>query len=411
MSVEPLLIEIRNNEMVLPEEIDANYTIFCKVKIKSTLWGYLSAPSVKINGKQSSKQYFEARANGYRYINISNLYDKEGEVKFQTKNCKIYNETVEVYAYKNEVITNSKILIIAPHPDDAEISAYGLYSKNAENTFILTITGGEHGRDNYSVFNDKEKNDFARMKLRIWNSLSVAMLGNISTENMLNLGYTDASLKSMYEEQEKTFPIEEEKLKLLKSMNSFYSNSLSQTEKSWKTFVSDIQEVINKVQPNIIITPHPYLDKHKDHLYSTLAVTEALQKMNYDKGNLFLYCIHNAVNRYYPFGNIGSRITLPPFFNNFSCFNKLYSFELNEDDQSNKILAFEAMNDLRIGTNILSVNKVFKRILDMTKRRIFDIRRDYYSQFVRSNELFYIIPFNKAEELIKETLQKLNNKK
>ncbi len=191
-------------------------------------------------------------------------------------------------------------------------------------------------------------------------------------------------------------------------MNPTYSESFSQTERSWKTFISDIQKVIKDVQPDIIITPHPYLDKHKDHLYSTVGVVEALQKINYNQGNLFLYCIHNTVNRYYPFGKMGNSITLPPLFNKAYCFDKLYSYKLSEDDQANKLLAFEAMNDLRMGIKILSVKKVFSKIFDMLKRRIFDIRKDYYTQFIRSNELFYVVPFSKAEKLIGEVLKDYN---
>ncbi len=407
MNTEPYLVEIKNNEMVLSPNVSLNDTVFCKVKVKSTLTGYLIAPTIEINGKKSSKNYYEARTKGYRYLNITGLYDEDRIIKLKPKNCTIVNETIEVYAYKNEDISKSKILVVAPHPDDAEIASYGVYSNNADNTFILTITGGENGRDRYNAFDDTAKNDFARMKLRIWNSVTVGMLGGVSTKNMLNLGYTDALLKEMYEQPNQNFPIQKEKLSILKKMSSNYDNSLSQTERNWKTFVSDVQKVISTVQPNIIITPHPYLDKHKDHLYSTVAITEALKNLNYNKGNFLFYCIHNAVNRYYPYGNIGSRITLPPLFENVTCFDKIYSYQLTKDDQANKMLAFEAMNDLRIGIHILSVNKVFRRILDMLKRRIFDIRKDYYSQFIRSNELFYSVPFDQAEKFVNETLKHL----
>ncbi|MBS9766634.1 MAG: PIG-L family deacetylase [Flavobacteriaceae bacterium] len=410
MNTKPYLIEIKGNKMVLPKEIDGSYTVFCKVKLTSNPLGYLLSPMIEINGNTSSAQYFEARLRGYRYVNLSNLSDENGVIKFKTKRCSLTNEKVEVYAYKNEDISNNKILIIAPHPDDAEISAYGLYSRNAENTFILTLTGGEYGRNYYNVFKDKAKNDFVRMKSRIWNSLTVGMLGGVPINNALNLGYTDASLKGMYEEPNKTVPISEEKLEILKKMNPFYDNSFSQTDKSWNTLVSDIQQVIAKVQPNIIITAHPYLDKHGDHVYSTVAVSEALQKMNYDNGNLFLYNIHSALNCHYPFGKIGSMITVPPLFDDVECFDRIYSFELTKDEQATKILAFEAMNDLRIGIKVLSPKKLFVRALDLLSRRIFDIQKDYYSQFIRSNELFYVVPFSKATDFVENTLKKVNER-
>ncbi len=409
MNTEPFYIEIKGNKMVLPKQIDNSYTVFCKIKIKSNLLGYLLSPMIIINDNHSSAQYFESRLKGYRYLNLSNLADKNGVLKFTSKRCSISNEKVEVYAYKNDDISNSKILIIAPHPDDAEIAGYGLYSRNAENTFILTLTGGEYGRNYYNVFKSKAKNDFVRMKSRIWNSVTVGILGGVSAKNMLNLGYTDATLKSMYEQQNKIFPISEKKLEILKQMNLSYDDSYSQKDKSWNTLISDIQQVIEKVKPTIIVTAHPYLDKHIDHIYSTVAVTEALQKMNYDKGNLFLYCIHNGLNYHYPFGKMGSMITVPPLFDDVKSLDKIYSFELTKDEQANKILAFEAMNDLRMGIKILSVKKMFLRVLDMLARRIFDIQKDYYSQFIRSNELFYVVPFSKAKNL--DIYQSKNKKK
>ncbi len=399
MNTEPYLIEMKNNEMVLPQEIDLNSTLFCKVKIKSNLLGYLVAPNIEINGREASKQYFEARVKGYRYLNLTNLCNEDRIVKLKSKYCNIQNEKIEVYSYKNEDVSNAQILIVAPHPDDAEIASYGLYSRNAKNTFILTLTGGEYGYNYYNVFADKQKNELARMKLRTWNSLTVPMLAEVSANNLLNLGYVDGSLKRLYENKERTFSIDKERVEMLKQMNSFYDSSFSQTEKSWDTLVSDIQQVINKVQPNIIVTAHPYLDKHQDHIYSTVAVSEALEKMNYSKGNLFLYSNHNSVNSHHPFGKMGTMITLPPLFNNVECFDKVYSFQLSKDDEANKLLAFEAMNDLRIGIKILSVKKLFIRSLDMLVRRIFDIRKDYYSQFIRSNELFYVVPFSKAKSL------------
>ncbi len=407
MNTDPYFAEIKNNRMILPKEIDDSYTVFCKVKLKSNLLGYLLSPTIEINGNTSSAQSFEARLRGYRYVNLSNLFDENGEIKFKTKRCSLANEKVEVYAYKNEDISKDKILIIAPHPDDAEIASYGLYSRNAKNTFILTLTGGEYGYNYYNVFKDKAKNDFVKMKSRTWNSLTVGMLGGVLTDNMLNLGYIDASLKGMYEEPEKTVSISQEKLDILKQMNPFYDDSFSQIDRSWNTLVSDIQKVIDTVQPNIVITPHTYLDKHPDHIYATVAVSQALQKMNYDKGNLFLYTLHNSVNSHYPFGKMGSMITIPPVFEDVECFDKIYSFELTKDEQANKILAFEAMNDLRIGVKILSVKKMFLRFLDMLVRRIFDIRKDYYSQFIRSNELFYVVPFSKATDFVEDALKKI----
>ncbi len=404
MNSTPILISLTNNQFILPKEICSNSTIFCKLKIKSTLLGQVLQPNIQVNDNKSSKQYYEVGTNGYRYLKLSNLSDENRIIKFKTKRCSIFNETVEVYTYKNDDISNSKILIIAPHPDDAEISSYGLYSSNAENCFLLTITCGEYGNRNYEAFDEGKKNDLARMKLRLWNSLTVPMLGDVPSQNLLNLGYDDYSLEKMYKNKEKTYSINKEIDKMLGQMNPI--DSISNTERSWHTLVQDIKNIITKIEPNIIITPHPYLDEHPDHIYSTVAVIEALKENNYNKGNLFLYTIHNTLNPYYPFGKLGSCITLPPLFDNVFCFDSIYSLELNKEQQANKILAFEAMNDLRLGLKILNIKSLFSKMIKTIKHRILDIEKDYYNRFIRSNELFYIVPFQEAERFIKGILNK-----
>ncbi len=390
-------LSLQNNRIVLPDEIGISDTVFCKVRIKANLFGNLLAPYLKLNNREDSKQYYEVGVNGYRYVNLSNRFGEDKVIKFITNKCTISNETVEVYAYKNQDISISKILIIAPHPDDAEISSYGLYSDNSENTFILTITGGENGNDSYNVFNSKKKNDFARMKLRTWNSVTVPMLAGVSTDKMVNLGYADGSLKTMYENKNETFVLKEEQKKILKTMNvtDYYSDE----KRSWQTLKSDIEKIINDVKPDIIIAPHPYLDAHTDHIYSTKAVTETLRDMNYKDGNLFLYTIHNTISPYYPFGKMESMMTLPPLFDQAFCFERIYNFNLDKEQIATKILAFEAMNDLRIGLDILNVKKVFRRVIKMVKHSTLDIEKDYYNRFIRSNELFYIIPFDKLDKI------------
>ncbi len=102
MNTKPYLIEIKDNKMVLSKEMDSSYTVFCKVKLKSNPLGYLLSPMIEINGNTSSRQYFEARLRGYRYVNLSNLSDENGVITFKTKRCSLTNEKVEVYAYKIE---------------------------------------------------------------------------------------------------------------------------------------------------------------------------------------------------------------------------------------------------------------------------------------------------------------------
>ena len=45
-------------------------------------------------------------------------------------------------AYVSSMIKN---LVLAPHADDAELAAYGLYEKYAANAMVVTVTASEAG--------------------------------------------------------------------------------------------------------------------------------------------------------------------------------------------------------------------------------------------------------------------------
>jgi len=414
MNTEPILIQLKDNHLILPKNYDNTFTVIMKVKVTSTLLGNFFSPHTVINNT-TFKQYYEKGTNGIRYINLSNTINDESIVKFKNHYCRISNQTVEIYTYKNEEIKNEKILIISPHPDDAELSAYGLYSENSSNVLIVTITAGENGVNLYNIYpsEDSKKNEL-KGKIRTWNSLTVPMLGGLKSNQVLNLGYFDYTLKTMHDNPNSLISsstIDNVSTSIFREQN--YKNTIisNNLNNNWNGFLDDIQSVIEYQQPTIIITPHPQIDGHVDHKYATIALMEVIRKIDYRKGSIFFYTNHFPDAHYFPYGFSKSILSLPPIFNNPICFQKLFSFYLDEHKQNEKILAMDAMNDLRINHDYLSGQILTYNGLKKIKQKMFDIEKDYFNKFVRSNEFFYAISTEMLfdEEVYKLLLQSQND--
>ena len=118
-------------------------SVFAEINIRSMLKGFINEPEVKmIACGDTVFQDFECRAR---------------VIQLEMKGCKLKGQTVKVFTCRNTNPAMAKILILAPHPDDAEIAAYGLYASNSESTFIATITAGDAGSMRYhELYSDSE---------------------------------------------------------------------------------------------------------------------------------------------------------------------------------------------------------------------------------------------------------------
>lgn len=392
-------VDLINGQFSLPDNISGDYSVFLKIRIKSTFFGKYFPPNIVIQSKTKSyTEYFEDGVDGYRYLNLSNLVNGNSKKITLLPNKIIFkDQIVEVSYFKNNELSNSKILIIGTHPDDAEIAAFGLYSSYS-NSFVLNIKSGESGEYNYDeVYKDTIEHYRKKGQLRTWNSITVPLLGGIDAENILNLGYfTD--LKQMYFNKKKIFQSEYAKTI---DINTYRNQNVSILKDSlvgssnWVSLVKNLEILLSIINPDIIITPYPALDRHHEHKYTTIAVLEAIKNSNIKNGNLFLYSNHYVLNEYYPYGNAGGTASLPPNFNNAIYFESIFSFPLDEKMQNDKLFALEAMNDLRPDTEWRFANKAIKNALMNAKTEILGGDNSYFRRAIRSNELFFVIPIEK----------------
>lgn len=388
-------LELTNGKLILPGFDGSRQSTFVRLHARSTFRGKFHEPSLTLtSGQETYTQYFERGAQGFRFINISPLVSEVGgEIQFEGKYISLEDQTVELVVFPNESMDQARVLIIAPHPDDAEIASYGLYSSN-ENSYVVTVTAGEAGPHKYDeIFEDEETHYLKKGKLRTWNSLTVPLLGGIPPEQIINLGYFDGTLAAMHQDPTTPFSglyTQTADIKTFRDQNVSSIVAGLNGGSDWNSLVENLQYLLEVIQPDVIVTPHPSLDRHKDHKYSSVAVFEAIKKSGLQEGQLYLYTNHFVLNEYYPYGKTGGAVSLPPNFGEGPYFDSIYSHHLSLDSQKDKILALEAMNDLRLDTEWTMSRGAFKTAFENVERDILGQENSYYKRAVRSNELFFV---------------------
>ena len=392
-----LQAKLADNTILLPDNYKEYDTLFLKIDISYNLISYFFKPTIEI---EDTKHFFEYAAKGIRYLNISHLYDKT--LKLKLKNLILSDTDISIYGYKNNMVMSDKILILAPHADDAEIAAFGLY-KTAQDVTIVTTTAGEHGHCNYCDIyeNNRTKNSLKKGELRVLDALSVPFLGNIDIRDSLTLGYFGGTLKWMSENQDKKAS---SLVEGVKDMNLFRKVSHANiklpvhVEPLHSSFTNDLKEIIEQIKPAIIITPHPSIDSHPDHKYTTIALSHVLQETNHNC-KLFLYTNHLPISETYPIGKMNSAVTLPPNKKEFY-FDSIYSFGLDKDLQIDKFFALESIHDLRDSLIFISIKKSLKHLNKMIKREVTGKDKSYYKRAVRANELFFVMKSENIDKLM-----------
>lgn len=396
-------LDLNNDKIILPDNIGENKTAFLKVKINSTFLGTFFYPNIEIKSQNKSVvDFFEYQGTGYRYLNISSLLEDEVvELELISKYLDILESNVELIYYNNSIRQDSKILVVSPHPDDAEIAAFGLYSQ-FPNSFVLTITAGENGHMHYDeLFSDSLRHFLKKGQIRTINSISVPLYSGLNQNNIINLGFFDGTLKLMHDQNPKAVFSQTLGTDFINTFRNFNISNLKDSltgTSNWDSLVENIQFILKSYKPDIVVLPHPILDSHSDHQFSTIAVIQALKKANYKNGELFFYSNHHLNSEFFPFGKTGGTYSLPPNFIDGYHFNSVYSHPLSKEDQMEKVLALDAMNDLRPNTEWRFWDKLLQLSYENFKAYLKGQDNSYFRRGIRSNELFFVVPINDLYE-------------
>lgn len=310
-----------------------------------------ATPFVEIAaGGKSDRQYFRPGDAGTRWLNLSFLQgaiNAGTRVTLRGEGVKVAVGDATLRVFANAVDLSRSILVLAPHPDDAEIAAFGLYA--FRRSTIVTITTGNAGPRSYqSLFSDPAELYHFKGRIRLIDSITVPWLGGIAPDRTFNMGYFDARLADMHESPDKVIP---EMYSANTDIGAYLRYNIGallpkrSRNSTWKNLVDDLERVLKTVKPAVIVAPHPQLDTHRDHQFTAVALAEALTRWKRNV-TLLLYTNHADQNRY-PYGPPGSILSLPPPLAADVVLDRVYSHSVSLDLQRMKLFALESMHDLR----------------------------------------------------------------
>jgi len=352
------------------------------------------APFVEVTaGAVTERQYFRPGDAGPRWLNLSALRGAVGagtRVQLRGDGVRITAGAATLRVFANALDLSQRMLVVAPHPDDAEIAAFGLYAHR--NATIVTVTTGNAGPPSFdAVFDDVPAGYAFKGRIRLIDSITVPWLGGIPPDRAFNMGYFDARLAEMHERPtavvpERYGPNTDLGVYLRHNIGSLLPKE--RRESTWSNLVDDLVRVLTKVEPAVIVAPHPQLDTHPDHRFTTVALARAMARWR-RPATLLLYTNHADLNRY-PYGPAGTAVSLPPPVAQDVRLDRLYSHPVSPDLQRLKLFALEAMHDLRISPSRLY------QLLVGDGRTVVPERFDppggvpYLRRGPRSNELFFV---------------------
>jgi len=414
-SVSPVMLE--KDGFRWPSVKTGADTAFLKVPIRTDWTSVLFLPYIEIHCHGIVlKQYFEKTGRGVRYLNLSPLLEAipsfaPGEkITLKGHHLSWDQGASEFYLFQNPTLQKEKILVLAPHPDDAEIATFGLY--NDRDAYVVTITAGEGGKSNYKhFFKNLERQALFKGRIRTWDSVVIPFWGGISPLRCFNLGYFDETLSLMFRNPSKKTSSPFTKTSSLSTFRQYNVSDLlskdAPVEATWNNLVADLEHLLTEINPSIIVTPNPVVDGHSDHQFTTLALLEALQHTPSVKGSLYLYTVHAAYASRWPFGTSKSVVSLPPSFSKIPFFEKICSLHLPLDVYTKKFFAIDDMHDIR---------PVYFLNMQQTTEAWWIVLQSVYlhwkttqtmRKYLRMDELFFVASMQDAPLLRKVFLKNL----
>ncbi len=377
---------IEQGALQVEADLDGYDTLVLELRLTATWLGRWLDPHVRVG---DDRQDFERGVAGRRYLNLSGLQTKG--LRIVPRFCRIDGE-LRLYAMRNPDYAAQRMLIIAPHADDAELAAFGQYSRSSD-TAIVTLTQGEIEAENYQRLG-LGKAAAARLKgrLRAWDSLAAPLWGGVTQARCVQLGYYCLQLQAMAEQPQVPFGSRESGERDIRSVRRHNPLTLpadADGQPTWNNLIADLVAVLEHYRPEVLLTPHPELDPHHDHVASTRAVLEACERSGWKPQTLLLYANHLHDNDRWPMGPAGNGIALPPAISALPA-DRLWSPTLDTEQQLDKAMALGLQHDLQ---GPLPLKRRLRRLIQwaLAGRRWPETGEDeFFRKAVRRHELFWI---------------------
>jgi len=388
-------VHLNNGHLRLDEGVilDDGATLILALRIKSTWLGRFIDPAVELSGGECpDRQTFERGVNGLRYLNLSEQGPalSRGELRLRGRFCRLQGEPT-LWSFTSPQVQRQRVMVIAPHADDAELAAYGLYSQ-ADEAWIVTLTAGEIEAEHYQQMG-LDRAEAARLKgrLRAWDSIAVPRWAGVPEAHCVQLGYFCLQLAAMQAAPDQPQGSREADLsdtRLFRQMNPFSLPGDADGAPTWNNLLADLRELLLKARPEVIVLPHPTLDPHPDHLCAHRAVLQALEGLPWQPITLLGYANHLHDNDRWPMGDAGAGVALPPYFDPGRPMHPV-SLPLALSGQRDKAMALGMMHDLQ-------PRAPFKRRLRRGLQRLLARRagspygeNEFFRKAVRRHELFW----------------------
>lgn len=392
--------------IVWPELVDGRWDT-ALLGVQVNVDAASATPYVEIAaGGMSDRQYFAPGDSDERWLNVTFLRGAMvgTRVSLRGDGVSFTAPQARLRLFDGGFDLSKAVLVLAPHPDDAEIAAFGLYANR--NASVVTVTAGNAGAPTYeAVFDDPGDLYLFKGRIRVIDSITVPWQGRIPPERAFNMGYFDARIAEMFDKREAVVP---EMYRPNTDINVYRRENFSSLlplrsrESKWGNLVEDMLEVLRKVKPAVIVAPHPQLDTHRDHQYTTVALSEALARWNRPVA-LLLYTNHADRNRY-PYGPAGTLLSLPPPPPGDVRLDRIYSHPVPAALQRVKLFALESMHDLRFSpTRQYQLAREELRAAAPEKPGP-EPDITYLRRGPRSNELFFVYDRDSFNAMVKDFL-------
>ncbi|VVP70382.1 PIG-L deacetylase family protein [Pseudomonas fluorescens] len=374
----------------LSEPLAAGETLILELELKTGWLGRWLDPYVQVG---DDRQDFERGVSGRRFLNLSGQAEalQQGSLTLRGRFCAA-GSAGTLWVMASPDYSRQRVMVIAPHADDAELAAFGLYSR-CEDVSIVTLTQGEIEAEDFQRLG-LDQAAAARLKgrLRSWDSLAIPQWGGVPAERCVQLGYYCLQLPAMAAEPGKAFGSRESQESDVRSVRRHNPLALPgdvDGQPTWQNLVGDLAKLLEHYRPEVLVTPHPELDPHSDHVASTQALLEAIALSNWKPTTLLMYANHLHDNDRWPMGPAGAGIALPPAIEPLPA-DRLWSPLLSADTQLDKAMALAMEHDLQGG-------QAFKRQLRRWIQQALAGRRwpvtgsnEFFRKAVRRHELFWV---------------------
>jgi LmbE family N-acetylglucosaminyl deacetylase len=398
-------LTIAGDAVELPEFAADEDSAFLELNVRTGLGGLLDDPCLETRqGEVVQRHYVERGGAGRRYFNVSSFMSAAGraERRLSLRGLRLaFSGPARLHVLRGAVPPEGPLLVLAPHPDDAEIAAFGLLS--ARPSWVVTVTLGDAGPNLYGAYlPDASVAYVEKARMRAWDSVRIPLLAVPPPVFTANLGYFDGTLARMREAPDSPVtPLYHAQSDISKLRLNPLDRGQPPRDATWRNLVADMRQLLVEVRPTAVALPHPVLDPHPDHHCTTLAFLEALSELPPMPGKLLFYANHLAKTELYPVGPCDGAVSIPPMLDESVPIGTVWSLALDAHTRLRKRIALETHHDLRPlqyqdGRTLAGV---IKDALLRPYTYLVQPDVDYVRRAARPNELFFVADFAEASAI------------